>query len=57
MVWPLAAMVSAVSTRCRIKMGDLLFTGDCGPRVVLKPGMRLTASLGDVPLLDVRVRL
>ncbi len=57
MVWPLADMVSAVSTRCSIKMGDLLFTGDCGPRVVLKPGMRLTASLGDVPLLDVRVRL
>lgn len=57
MVWPLADMVSAVSTRCSIKMGDLLFTGDCGPRVVLKPGMRLTATLGDVPLLDVRVRL
>lgn len=57
MVMPLADMVSAVSTRCSIKMGDLLFTGDCAPALTLAPGMRLTASLGDVPLLDVRVRL
>ena len=54
---PLADMVAAASTRCSIKMGDLLFTGDCAPSVALSPGMRLTASLGDVPLLDVRVRM
>ena len=57
MALPLADMVSAVSTRCSIKMGDLLFTGDCAPAVTLSPGMHLTASLGNVPLLDVRVRL
>jgi len=57
MVWPLADMVSAVSTRCSIKMGDILFTGDCGKPLSLAPGMHLTASMGDVPLLDVRVRL
>lgn len=56
-VMPLADMVSAVSTRCSIKMGDLLFTGDCGPRLTLTPGMHLTASVGEVPLLDVKVRL
>ena len=50
-------LLSAVSTRCSIKMGDLLFTGDCGPHLTLAPGMHLTASVGDVPLLDVKVRL
>ena len=57
MVMPLGDMIAAVSTRCSIKMGDLLFTGDCGPHVTLSPGMRLTASLGERPLLDVRVKL
>lgn len=57
MVMPLADMVSAVSTRCSIKMGDLLFTGDCAPGVALTAGMHLTASLGETRLLDVRVKM
>ena len=54
---PLADMVSAMSTRCSIKMGDLLFTGDCAPGVALTAGMHLTASLGETRLLDVRVKM
>lgn len=53
----LADMLSGVSTRCSIKMGDLLFTGDCGPAVPLLPGNHLTASIGDLRVLDVKVRL
>lgn len=54
---PLADMVAAVSTRCSIKMGDLLFTGDCGPHQPLLPGMRLTALIGGTKVLDVKVRM
>ena len=54
---PLADALSAVSTRCSIKMGDLLFTGDAGKAFTLSPGMRLTASIGDNRVLDVKVRL
>lgn len=57
MKWPLHDMVAAVSTRCSIKMGDLLFTGDAAPALPLAPGMHLTASIGDRQLLDVKVRL
>ena len=57
MVMPLGDMIATVSTRCSIKMGDMLFTGDCGPHVTLSPGMHLTASLGDITLLDVRVKM
>ncbi len=57
MTWPLDEMVAAVSTRCSIKMGDLLFTGDAAPAVPLSAGMHLSASLGDRPLLDVKVKL
>ncbi len=56
-VLPLHEMVAAVSTRCSIKMGDMLFTGDCAPRLTLSPGMHLTATLGDEQLLDVRVKM
>ena len=57
MVLPLGDMISTVSTRCSIKMGDLLFTGDCAPHLTLAPGMHLTASLDEHPILDVRVRM
>ena len=57
MRFPLADALSAVSTRCSIKMGDLLFTGDAGTPFVLSPGMRLTARIGDRNVLDVKVRL
>lgn len=57
MVWPLSEMLAAVSTRCSIKMGDLLFTGDAGPSLVLVPGDHLTATVGDLAVLDVKVRL
>lgn len=53
----LADALSAVSTRCSIKMGDLLFTGDTGKPFTLTPGMHLTASIGDKSLLNVKVRL
>lgn len=54
---PLADMLGAVSTRCSIKMGDLLFTGDCGRGVTLSAGQHLTATIAGVPVLDVKVRL
>lgn len=54
---PLSEAVAAVSTRCSIKMGDLLFTGDAAPGMVLAPGQRLTATIGGKQVLDVKVRL
>ena len=57
MLMPLDEMIAAVSTRCSIKMGDMLFTGDCAPHVKLSPGMHLTACLGDTTLLDVKVKM
>ena len=57
MVWPLSDMLSAVSTRCSIKMGDLLFTGDAGLCHVLAPGDHLTATVAGQPVLDIKVRL
>lgn len=50
-------MLARVSTRCSIKMGDLLFTGDAGPSRQLAAGNRLTASIGGRQVLDVKVRL
>lgn len=57
MTWPLHDMVAAVSTRCSIKMGDILFTGDAAPALQLVSGMHLTACIGNRQLLDVKVRL
>jgi len=57
MRWTLDEALSALSCRCSIKMGDLLFTGATGAPVVLSPGMRLTASIGGNAVLDVKVRL
>ena len=54
---PLAELLAAVSTRCSIKMGDLLVTGDAGPARPLAPGDRLTGVVDGVPVLDVKVRL
>ena len=57
MRFPLEEMIAAVSTRCSIKMGDLLFTGDAGEACVLSPGEHLTASIGGQPVLNMKVRL
>ena len=53
----LADLLAAVSTRCSIKMGDLLITGDAADGHVLAPGDRLTASVDGHPVLDVKVKL
>lgn len=53
---PLEELIAAISTRCSIKMGDMLFTGDTAPGFTLAPGMHLTATIGDVQVLDVKVR-
>ena len=50
-------MLARVSTRCSIKMGDLLVTGECGEARTLAPGDRLTATVDGRPVLDVKVRL
>jgi 2-keto-4-pentenoate hydratase/2-oxohepta-3-ene-1,7-dioic acid hydratase in catechol pathway len=50
-------LLAAVSTRCSIKMGDMIFTGDTADGTVLKPGNRLTASIGGRQVLEVKVRL
>ncbi len=54
---PLAELLSAVSTRCSIKMGDLLFTGDAGEGHTLVPGDRLRATIDGRQVLDVNVKL
>lgn len=54
---PLADMLAAVSTRCSIKMGDLLLTGDAGNGIALQPGNHLTARIAGRQVLDVKVRL
>lgn len=50
-------LLASVSTRCSIKMGDLLFTGDAGQGHVLSPGDQITAHIGDKQILDMRVKL
>ena len=57
MCTPLAELLSAVSTRCSIKMGDLLFTGDAGEGHTLVPGDRLRATVNGRQVLDVNVKL
>ena len=57
MVHPLADVLAGVSTRCSIKMGDLLLTGDTGAQHTLAPGQRLTATVGGRQVLDVKVKL
>lgn len=57
MIHPLDDLLAAVSTRCSIKMGDLLLTGDAGEGHMLKPEDRLTATIGGRQVLDVKVRL
>lgn len=57
MCHPLEELLSAVSTRCSIKMGDMLLTGDTGGSHVLKPGDRLTARIAGQVVLDVKVKL
>lgn len=54
---PLHELIAAASTRCSIKMGDLLFTGDAGDDSDVCPGEHLTASIGGQQVLDVKVRL
>ena len=57
MCTPLAELLSAVSTCCSIKMGDLLFTGDAGEGHTLVPGDRLRATIDGRQVLDVNVKL
>ena len=57
MCHPLEELLAAVSTRCSIKMGDLLVTGDAADGRPLAPGDRLTALVDGRPVLDVKVRL
>ena len=57
MRYPLDELLAAVSTRCSIKMGDFLFTGDAGKPHDLSAGDRLTASIAGREVLDVKVRL
>lgn len=57
MCHPLDELLAAVSTRCSIKMGDCLFTGDAGAAHELAPGDRLTANIAGQEVLDVKVRL
>ena len=57
MCTPLAELLSAVSTRCSIKMGDLLFTGDAGEGHTMAPGDRLGATIDGRQVLDVNVKL
>ena len=57
MCTPLAELLSAVSTRCSIKMGDLLFTGDAGEGHTMAPGDRLRATIDGRQVLDVNVKL
>lgn len=54
---PLDELVAGTSTRCSIKMGDLLFTGDAGESHAVSPGDHLTATIGGRQVLDVKVRL
>lgn len=57
MCWPLDDMIAGVSSRCSIKMGDVIFTGDTAPPTTLSPGNHLTASIGGKQILNVKVRL
>ena len=57
MCQPLDDLLAGVSTRCSIKMGDLLFTGDTAPGSALAPGMRLAATIEGRQVLDVKVKL
>lgn len=54
---PLEELIAAVSTRCSIKMGDLLFTGDAAPALALSPGDHLTACVMGRQVLDVKVKM
>ena len=57
MCWPLNDMIAGVSSRCSIKMGDVIFTGDTAHATTLSPGNHLTASIGGKQVLNVKVRL
>lgn len=54
---PLPDLLAAVSSRCSIKMGDIIVTGDAANGRTLVPGDRLTAVIDGRPVLDVKVRL
>lgn len=57
MIQPVDDLLAAVSTRCSIKMGDLLLTGDTASGHQLKAGDRLTANICGRQVLDVKVKL
>lgn len=54
---PVGELLSAVSRRCSIKMGDLLLTGEAGQAHTLAAGDHLTACVGGNQVLDVRVKM
>lgn len=57
LAFPLDDELALLSRRCSIKMGDVIFTGDTAAGIPLSPGMHLTATVGGIPVLDVKVRL
>ena len=57
MRWSVADMIAGVSSRCSIKMGDVIITGETARATALTPGNHLTASIGGKQVLDVKVRL
>ena len=50
-------LIAAVSTRCSIKMGDVLFTGEAAESLAVSPGDHLTACVMGHQVLDVKVRM
>lgn len=57
MRWSLDDMIAGVSSRCSIKMGDVIITGETARVTTLTPGNHLTATIGGKQVLDVKVRL
>ena len=57
MLTPVDDLIAQVSTRCSIKMGDLLFTGESSQGHQLVAGEHLTATIGERQVLDIKVRL
>ena len=57
MRWPLDDMIAAVSSRCSIKMGDVILTGETAPARAIAPGNHLTATISGRQVLNVKVRL
>ena len=57
MRWPLDDMIAGISSRCSIKMGDIIITGETSRPTTIVPGNHLTATIGGRQVLNVKVRL